>query len=470
VTTNYWSRYGASKITLWFRLFGIDGSVLADWFETISQDGQIINVDSKEIRNRFKLSNFSGQLFLHAIGIQGHNVIKYALDIYGKDGNDLSCTHDANAWPADLYAGLPAPKQNELVTLWLQNSHPTPIQANKVGLRTLGNSDVSLISQEVGPYATLPVEINGILPGVAWPQQIEVIAGKHFVRPRYEIRSRSGDTRIAHANVERTDLSPDPNIPKLTETMGKGFILPAPILPTDVWRTIVLPTPMSTCQNNLPIAVLIVNPDGKEIDRIKLGKLSRNHTRFIDLSSELDISSLLDNSYGHCEIIYDFTEGGQADGWLHSLFRFENKTTGNTAETSFGAHIFNTVLTYRQEPQSYSGPPPGLSTRLYLRLGDPPLETLFHLIYPASTEWHSESTTALGLFNKEGVEVANRKLKIPCGGSYFSTYSNAFSATDRQFAGNDSYVIIRDEHCRIFGYHGLMHPDGGFSLDHMFGF
>ena len=50
-----------------------------------------------------------------------------------------------------------------------------------------------------------------------------------------------------------------------------------------------------------------------------------------------------------------------------------------------GHHIFNTVLTYKGEPQSYTGRPPGLSTRLFLRLGPEPIDTYCHLIYPAGT-------------------------------------------------------------------------------------
>ena len=46
----------------------------------------------------------------------------------------LSCTHDANAWPADYYAGLPAPDGGETVLLWVQNSHPCPIPAGGIGL------------------------------------------------------------------------------------------------------------------------------------------------------------------------------------------------------------------------------------------------------------------------------------------------------------------------------------------------
>ena len=70
-----------------------------------------IAIDSREVRARFDLPEFTGQLFMHAIGAAGHDVVKYALDTYGNDGEpSLSCTHDANAWPSDRYAGLPAPR------------------------------------------------------------------------------------------------------------------------------------------------------------------------------------------------------------------------------------------------------------------------------------------------------------------------------------------------------------------------
>jgi hypothetical protein len=37
-------------------------------------------------------------------------------------------------------------------------------------------------------------------------------------------------------------------------------------------------------------------------------------------------------------------------------------------------------------------------------------------------------------------------------------------------AGDGGYVLVRDTTCRLFGYHGLVHGDRAFSLDHMFGF
>ena len=37
-------------------------------------------------------------------------------------------------------------------------------------------------------------------------------------------------------------------------------------------------------------------------------------------------------------------------------------------------------------------------------------------------------------------------------------------------AGDQGSVLIRNAICRLFGYHGLMHGQTAFSLDHMFGF
>src|SRR3546814_10103645 len=87
------------------------------------------------------------------------------------------------------------------------------------------------------------------------------------------------------------------------------------------------------------------------------------------------------------------------------------------AETSFGAHIFNAVLTYKGEPQSYAGRPPGLSTRLCLSFGPEPYEALCHLIYPASTPWHAKSDTTLVPHDRNGEAVAEHDVQIACGGS-----------------------------------------------------
>jgi hypothetical protein len=472
VTANYWKGYGAAEVTCWLTLFGGGGTVLADWSEPCG--GGVIVIDSQEVRARFGLGDFAGQLFLHISGAAGHDVVKYALDTYGEmDGEagavgdgGLSCTHDANAWPADRYAGLPAPAPGERVILWVQNSHPTPIPTGAVALNPMGEERLVPLPQAIPAFASCAVDVAELLPGLAWPQQIEVRAGKHVVRPRYEIVAGER-RRIAHVNVERSDLAPDPNLPQLAELLGKGHLLPAPILPRGVWESVLLPTPMTISQQELPIAALVYDAGGREIARAPLGRLRRDHALALSLD---DLAAGLGDGHGHVELIYDFAGGGCGDGWLHALFRYRDRASGHAAETSFGAHVFNTILVYRDEPQSYTGPPPGLSTRLFLRLGPEPYDTLCQLIYPASRPWHPTSTTQVILHNRDGVEVAREALAIPCSGSVLLHYHTLFGEAVRARAGAGAYAIVRDPTCRLFGYHGLLGRDGAFSLDHMFGF
>ena len=468
-TANYWSGYGAGAVTCWMTLFAGNGAVLAEWCERIAASASGIVIDSRDVRRRFCLPDFTGQLFLHVVGVAGHDVVKYALDTFGDaDDGSFSCTHDANAWPSDRYAGLPAPGRGEDVVLWVQNSHPIAIPPHSIGLNRMGEDGIAWIGEPVAPFATRPVEISELLPDARWPEQIEIRAGKHMVRPRYEVVER-GRRRIAHVNVERADLTPDPELPTLGAVLGKGYLLPAPVLPPSLWQTLVLPTPMSLRQAELPIAARVYDPNGSEIARHSFGRLPRSHATVLDLD-QLDGIGALRGTYGHIELIYDFSDGGEADGWLHGLFRYRRRDSGHAAETSFGAHVFNTILTYRDEPQSYTGHPPGLSTRLFLRLGEDGCDTLCHLIYPASLPWVPASATDIILHDGEGWEVARSRLAIPCSGSKLWSYHEAFDAPTRSRATGAAYVMIRDATCRLFGYHGLLRRDGGFSLDHMFGF
>ena len=178
----------------------------------------------------------------------------------------------------------------------------------------------------------------------------------------------------------------------------------------------------------------------------------------------------VDVQAGHAELVYDFRDGGAADGWLHALFRYEDRQSGHVAESSFGAHIFNTVMTYKDEPQSYGGPPPGLSTRLFLKLGDARRRSYAVLIYAASAPWRPRSETALQLHDGAGAVIAEERIAIACSGSAMVWPHEVFGAGAIARAGADGYILVRDTTCRLFGYHGLMDEAGGFSLDHMFGF
>ncbi|MBV8097241.1 MAG: hypothetical protein JO110_29150 [Acetobacteraceae bacterium] len=461
VTANYWAGYGAGRVRLWLRLFDAGGVVLATWEQEAPSGPGGIAIDSREVRDRFGLGPFTGQVFLHAVGAAGHDVIKYALDTYASDnGASLSCTHDANAWPSDRYAGLPAPREDERVVLWVQNSHATPIPAGAIALDRMGAERPVSFPKGVGPFATVALDVSDLLPDLHWPGQIEIRAGRHVVRPRYEV-ARGERVRIAHVNVERGDLIPDPMIPSLPSVLGRGFLLPFPVLDQAVFRTIVQPNPMAQSQRTLPLRLDVFDEDGTKVDERFLGCLPRDH----DLAVEVD-----GTGSGHAELAYDFRGGGEADGWMHALIRYEHRGSGHAAETSFGSHIFNTIMTYKDEPQSYAGPPPGLSTRLFLKLGDARRRSFAVLIYCASAPWHPHSSTALLLHDGEGKVIAEENISIPCSGSAMVWPHKVFDGTMFRQAGPLGYVLVRDTRCRLFGYHGLMDEAGGFSLDHMFGF
>ncbi len=407
-TANYWSGYGAKSVRFFHRLYGATGAVLAEWEDEAPAGPGGYVLDSTVIRRRFGLGPFAGQVFVHAMGVAGHDVVKYALDTYATDnGPSLSCTHDANAWPSERFAGLPAPRADERVILWVQNSHAVPIPAGAMTLDRMGVEEPVAVDVEIPPFASHPLDVAKYFPGLHWPAQIELRAGRHVVRPRYEV-VRGARTRIAHINVERGDLKDDPGIKTLHASMGRGFLLPFPILPRTRFKTIVQPTPMAISEQNLPLRLDVFAADGTKLLQRFLGKLPRRHDLALDLDEVLEPDALPDG--GHAELVYDFREGGEANGWMHALFRFEDRHSGHAAESSFGAHIFNTIMTYKNEPQSYSGKPPGLSTRLFLKLGFGGRESFCVLIYAASGPWLPQSDTALELYDANGVLIDTAKL------------------------------------------------------------
>jgi hypothetical protein len=467
-TANYWAGYGANNVIFFFRLYGDAGGLLAHGAARAPARAGGFVVDSTELRARFGLPPFTGQLFVHAVGIAGHDVVKYALDIFSTDnGASLSCTHDANAWPSERFAGLPAPAADEQVVLWIQNSHAVAIPAGAIAFDRMGAEAPVPLDVEIPAYATYPVDVAQMLPDLHWPAQIEIRAGRHMVRPRYEI-TRHERTRIAHVNVERGDLVADPGIQTLSPGLGRGFLLPFPVLPRGRYRTIALPTPMAVREQNMPLRVDVFSGQGELVAQQYLGVLPRRHDLALDLDDVLDAGVLA--AGGHAELVYDFRAGGEANGWLHALFRYEQRDSGHMAESSFGAHMFNTLMTYKGEPQSYNGPPPGLSTRLFLKLGFGGRQSFCVLIYPASAPWLETSSTILQLFSAAGELLAERNLAIACSGSEIIYPSRLFSAAELREAGAAGYVLIRDATCRLFGFHGLKDDAGGFSFDHMFGF
>lgn len=471
-TANYWAFHGATDPALWLCLMDEDGAFIASWEDPLPAANAPVVLDSADIRQRFGLADFTGSLFIHAVRIKGHDVVKYAMDIYGADGAGLSCNHDANAWPADYYAGMPAPDADEKLTLYVQNAHPMEIPAGSVGFGRIGRDEIAFHNQSIAPFATVAIDVGALLPQAKFPDQIEITAGRYFVRPRYEVVRGNRHRRIAHANVERTDLQPDPGLRDLPRSMGKGYIMPLPVLPVDRFETVMLPTPMARDEQSLPVKAVLVDSDGRELAEKFLGNIPRAETVALNINDWMaETDTTLSDGHGHVEFLYDFRDGGDGNGWLHALARIEQKNSGHRAETIFGAHIFNTPIIYKDEPQSYINRPPGLTTRLFLRLGQEiGLETICKLIYPASLPWRETSDTHIQLIDENGTVIGEKNITIACGGSAFFAISEIFDAAELAKTGDHSYVLIRDTSCRLFGFHGLLNGDDSFCLDHMFGF
>ena len=146
----------------------------------------------------------------------------------------------------------------------------------------MGAERPAALNRELPGYASAAVDVAELLPGVEWPAQVEVRAGRHVVRPRYEV-TQGGRTRIAHLNVERADLKPNPEIKSLHNLLGRGYLLPFPVLPPNRFRSIVLPTPMAERQANLPLRLDVFGTDGRKTAERFLGNLPRDHALAVDL-------------------------------------------------------------------------------------------------------------------------------------------------------------------------------------------
>jgi hypothetical protein len=73
VTANYWAGYGSNGVTCWLTLFDAAGTVLAEWTEAATAEAGAITIDSREVRKRFGLGEFAGQLFVHVAGAAGQD-------------------------------------------------------------------------------------------------------------------------------------------------------------------------------------------------------------------------------------------------------------------------------------------------------------------------------------------------------------------------------------------------------------
>ena len=121
-------------------------------------------------------------------------------------------------------------------------------------------SGSSPVAEPIAPFASRAVDVAELLPGLAWPRQIELRAGKHVVRPRYEIVG-GGAAASRMSMSSAADLRPDPELPRLGDVLGKGYLLPAPVLPrASVAEPGAADADGGVRRAELPIAALVYDP------------------------------------------------------------------------------------------------------------------------------------------------------------------------------------------------------------------
>ena len=169
--------------------------------------------------------------------------------------------------------------------LWLQNSHAAPIPAGAIALDRMGAERPVTLDQRGRTVRHRRGRCRRrCCRTCAGRRRSRCAPGRHVVRPRYEV-IRAGRARIAHVNVERADLRPDPAIPHLPSSLGRGFLLPFPVL-----RPGALPQHRAADADggdagDAADAARCVRPGGRQVAERFLGCLPRDHDVALDLDA-----------------------------------------------------------------------------------------------------------------------------------------------------------------------------------------
>ena len=141
----------------------------------------------------------------------------------------------------------------------------TPCRSRLARSRWIGwvRRTQSRLTQAVGPFATVAMDVADFLPDLRWPAQIEIRAGRHVVRPRYEV-TQNDRVRIAHVNVERDNLRSILASRRCRRRWDAATSCPSRSCRMARFRSVFQPTPMSTAQTNLPVRLDVFDADGNE--------------------------------------------------------------------------------------------------------------------------------------------------------------------------------------------------------------
>ena len=465
MTANYWSGYGAGAVTCWMTLFAGDGACWPNGARALRLRRARSFSTAETYAERFRLAGIlPGSCSSTSSGRPG-TTSSNTLSIRSRRRRDgpapLSCTHDANAWPrTDMPAcrrRLPAKTSCCGSRTAIRSRFPP----RSIGLNRMGEERVVPIGEPIAPFATRAVDVSRTAAGRSLGR------GRSSCAPASTWCARATKLSSGVAAGSRTsmsnaaDLRPDPRASEARQPCSARDICCRPRCCRALcgkpwccrrrWRCV---------RAELPIAALVYDPDGK---RGRAAILWAAAARPCDRAR----SRRGRRHRGAARRLWPYRAG------LRLLCRRRRPTagcmrcsaiatgdSGHAAETSFGAHVFNTILTYRDEPQSYTGPPAGVvdpavpaARRGWLRHAVPPDLSRIAALAPGERRRTSSSTTATGAKSR------GRAWRFPVRDRGCGTITQLFDAATRARA-RARRLCHRSATptCRLFGYHGLLRP------------
>ena len=358
----------------------------------------------------FDLPEFTGQLFVHAIGVAGHDIVKYALETYGDDNPPiLSATHDADSWPSDLYAGLPAPRR------W-RRGHPLGAEQpsdhdharRNRALGNMGRDGIARLNEEIAPFATRALRVSEpfVLPDLPLAstdrnprrKALRAAALRNY-REGWPLAHRAPECRAERSEERSPAFAPGAICSVKSTSPGSD---PAGSTATPQQA---LPTPMSTAQTHLPLKALVFRADGAAARDTQIRQSPRDHARYAGRFAVGEFPARLRPSRTRLRFRCGRCGGRMAARALRS----RDLASGHQAETSFGSHIFNIALTYRASRNPIPGRRP-----VFRRVSSCAWRRSRTLLPPRLSligRWHPHSTTSLTLRDTQGKEIARNEIR-----------------------------------------------------------
>ena len=311
------------RVRLWLRLFDADGAVLATWEQPLPPGPGGFAIDSAEVRAPLRPAR------VHRPAVPPRHRCRRPRR------GEIRARH---LWPAATAPACPAPmmpmpgrptatpacRRRGRTNAWssgCRTATPPPIPAGAIALDRMGAERRWPWTGRSPPYASVALDVADLLPGLHWPAQIEVRAGRHVVRPRYEVvRGGPHPHRPCECRARRP-AARSGHHDRCPPRSAAAILLPFPVLPPEPFpHHPAADADGARPRRTLPVRLDVFDRDGTQVAEHFLGCLPRDHDLALDVDDVRPTRAMPNWSTISAT-------GGEADGWLHALFRYEDRAT-----------------------------------------------------------------------------------------------------------------------------------------------